>query len=101
MIIISTGWNYSDLSREAKLNGGPDKYIAAIFKDGFIKGTISGSGAMCVLIGGYIGGKYLLKKHRYFKENKEILNEEIDNKTLEEIEKPIKDGFNEYQESDF
>lgn len=96
MIIISTGWNYSDLSREAKLNGGPDKYISTIFKDGFIKGTLSGTGAMCFLIGGYVGGKYLLKKHRYFKDNEEILNEDLDNQILEEIEKPIKDSVEQY-----
>lgn len=81
MIIISTGWDYSDLSREAKLKGGPEKFVEYIHKEGFIKGSVSSLLATGTLIGCYC----LFKKSRCIKSKKEMVAEEIDEKGLEEI----------------
>ena len=39
---MSTGWNYSDLSRLAKMNGGPEMLISKIKAGSFQSGLVAG-----------------------------------------------------------
>ena len=40
--MMSTGWNYSDLSKLAKMNGGPEMLISKIKAGSFQKGLVTG-----------------------------------------------------------
>lgn len=91
MIIIKTGWSYSDLSHEAKLKGGPEKFVESIHKEGFIEGSLATAGTIAVFIGSFIFCRKLLKKRRLIKEENEMFSEGLDEKSLEELKELMND----------
>ena len=46
-----SGWNYAQLSKIAKANGGPEKLVNTIFKSGVEKGIVKGRLQMLLFIG--------------------------------------------------
>lgn len=56
-----SGWNYAQLSRSAKENGGPEKLLNNNYKYGFEKGVVWGRLQMLSLTGVTFGLGYLIK----------------------------------------
>lgn len=90
---MAEGWSYANLSRKAKENGGPEKYIETVKKHSFQEGAnLRTDEQFSIALVGLAGGILLCqipKVIRYFKnKSKEVTSEEAkeaEEKLIDEI----------------